>query len=477
MKKYLSKIIILIILILPISVKAAPSGNLSCSASSNTITVGDTVTVTINGSSSDAFWDTTMSYDSSLLSKIGGNEEHSVGNDFVTSVSYSYKFKALAEGSAFVKVDSAIADYNGEKTFPSTSCSINVVAPSSNSTTNNNQTVTPKQNIVRPEKSNYSSDNSLKSLSIEGVNFDKEFQSDILEYNGTLLIDEKTEIKIDAEVNDEKSSIRGIGTKEIDLGFYKFEVEVEAENGSFRAYIINLTVNEKTPIEVKIDNKKYTVMRKIDGVEVPNDFEKSTITIEGKEVEVFKSINNNHVLVILLDENNNSHLFIYKNNKYTKYTNIKSNSLNLVILNKTDKKVPYKYKKYKFYINGEEINGYAFDLASDFRLVYALNLDTNEKDFYLYDIKENTFQRFFNRQSNIYINLIEKCKIAFIIFGGIILLQFFIFICMKISNKKIKKKINNYNIHDDIENQLKDSIKKDKKEKVKKQKEKTFLDE
>ena len=109
MKKNIIKLLTILVLIFPLSVKAAPTGSLSCS-SSGSVTVGNTITVTVRGSSSDAMWDTTMSYDSSKLQKTGGSDEHSIGNDFTTSTSYTYTFKAINEGSAFVKINSAIAD-------------------------------------------------------------------------------------------------------------------------------------------------------------------------------------------------------------------------------------------------------------------------------------------------------------------------------------------------------------------------------
>lgn len=466
MKKKLIKILLFIIFIIPINVKAAPTGNLSCSGGS--VQVGGTIKVTAYGSSSEAMWDTTMSYDSSKLQKIGGSDVHVVGTDFITSISYTYEFKALTEGSAYVRINSAIADYTGEKDFPSTSCTINVTSQSSSSSNK-----TTKQNISNPDKSDLSEDNSLKSLSIDGVTLSPEFNSDKLEYEGVLLSDEVTEIVINAEVNDEKSSIRNIGTKEVDLGLNKFEIEVEAENGSIRTYLINLTVNEKEPTKITLNGKKYTLMRKLNGVDIPSDFEKTTIKIDNKEVEAFKSIKYKYFLVGLIDKDNNVYLFMYNKGKYTKFNNFKSNGLNIVILDENYSKIPYKYKKINFIINNELVTGYALESNSDFRVVYALNLDTNEKGLYLYDIKENTFQRFYNTQVEIYLDLIKKCKIAFIVAGGVILILFFITICQKITNKKIKKKINNYNINEDLEAQLK----KEKPKKEKKKKEKTFIDE
>ena len=283
----------------------------------------------------------------------------------------------------------------------------------------------------------------------------------------------------------EKASIKGLGEKELELGLNKIEIVVTAENGSERTYTIKATVTEKNPIIVKVDSKKYTLLRKLTGIDAPNSFEKATMKIDGKEVEVFKNKKINYTLVGLIDSDNNTSLYVYKNNKYFKYVPLKSNNLNLIILDEKVKKVPYRYKKTTFVIDNTNVNGYVFDSVSDFRLVYALNVDTNYKGFYLYDLSENTFQRFNNRQVEIYLDLIKKCKIAFLGAGAFILLLLFTLLCNKISNHSLKKKLNNYNVNEDLEKQLTNKIKVDKKALKKKEKEmkkaqkkqKTFLDE
>ena len=468
MKKNALKILLLLIIAMPISAKAAPTGNISCSG--GTVQVGGTITVTASGSSSEAVWDTTMSYDSSKLQKTGGTDVRAIGTDFVTSNSYSYTFKAIAEGTASISVSSSVADMVGTKSSFSGSCVVNVVSPSSGGSSSSGSKT--RQNINRPENSDLSEDNSLKSLSIENVKLSPEFNSDTLTYDASLLSDEKTTIVINAETNDAKAKIGGLGEKEVDLGLNKFEIEVEAENGSIRTYTINLTVTEKNPIKIKVNGKKYTLLRKLNGIEEPDDFEKTSLTITDKEVEAFKNVKYKYYLVGLMDKDNNVTLFIYDKGKYIEFINYKTNNLNLVILNEKYNKIPYKYKKVNFVLNNKTVTGYVLDTNSEFKVVYALNLDTNEKGLYLYDSKENTFQRFYNKQVDIYVGLIKKCKLAFIVAGGLLLILFFTTICQRISIKKIKKRINNYNINDDLESQLKNEPKKKKKEKKK-----TFIDE
>jgi len=441
MKKHISKLILLIILLIPFNVKAAPSGNLSCS-SSGSVTVGNTITVTVRGSSSEAMWDTTLSYDSSKLQKVGGSDEHSVGTDFVTSVSYSYTFKAINEGSAYVKVSSAIADYTGTKAFPSSSCNISVSAQASKSQASINNITNNKSSSNNKENNkNLSSDNALKSLSVEGFEISPKFNKDTLEYKVDLTND-TTKIKIITEKNDEKATVSGDGEVEVKEGNNAISITVTAENGATRTYKINAYVKEKDPITVTINKKKYTVLKKLIGIDKPTGFESKTIKIEDNEIDAFYNEKLKFTIVGLKDSIGNVLLYLYdeKTGKYTKYSPIVGNGLHIIILDFPDNKVPHRYHKSKFIYNDEVAIGYALSEKSDFRVVYGVNVETGEKNLFLYDMKDGSIQRFYNDQVNVYINLVSKIKLAFIILGGFIIFLTIIILILLSKNAKFKKK-------------------------------------
>ena len=177
---------------------------------------------------------------------------------------------------------------------------------------------------------------------------------------------------------------------------------------------------------------------------------------------------------------------------------ISSADLNVIVLKLEDKDdIPYNYKKTTFKYNDETIEGFIYG-KSDFRVIYGVNAVTGEEDFYQYDTKDNTLQRFFNEQTDLYVNLIQKCKLAFIILGSMVLLFTIIIIVLLSKNVKFKKKylknrLNeiddpNYNKirYEDIEENneelqeelSKKELKKLKKEEKRKEKsETTFLDE
>lgn len=491
MKKNIYKVILLIILLMPFSVHAAPSGSTSCS-SSGTVSLNNTITVTVTGNSSDVMWDTTMTYDSSKLQYIGGSSERSISDSFSTSITYSYKFKAIGTGSAYVKTNSSVSDYYGEKNYFSSSCNINVTASSSNSNSNSGSKTTISKN----------SDNNLKSLSIEGATISPEFNKDTLEYSAEFPSD-TTKITINAEKNDSKASISGTGEREVVEGTNKIEIVVTAENGSTKTYIINAIVAEKDPIEVKVNRKKYTVIRKKDVLEVPEGYTETTVNINGEEIPAYSNEVTGYLLVGLNDSKGIPSWYIYdkEKNTYTKYIELGGSSLRMALLKPNKKDIPYKYYESTFEFNEQMINGYTFNEGMDFRLVYGINIETGEKSFYVYDLKEKTLQRFYNEQVLIYIELVKKCKYLLLGMGigGVSL--FVLLISSLIRNTKFKKKylskiesvkkqkkdvskeevkyknIEATRVMDKIDEKEIPKKKDKKKEKKNKKREKTFLDE
>ena len=176
---------------------------------------------------------------------------------------------------------------------------------------------------------------------------------------------------------------------------------------------------------------------------------------------------------------------------------ISSADLNVIVLKLEDKDdIPYRYSKTVFNYNDDSIDGYSYG-NTDFKVIYGINAVTGEEGLYQYDTKDNTIQRFFNEQTNLYINLVQKLKLAFIILGSVILIFTIIIIILLSKNVKFKKKYLSTRLNDidepnynkikyedieenkeELEEELsKKELKKLKKEEKKREKrEKTFLD-
>ena len=448
MKKKLLILTVLVFLSNPVNASAI-SANINCSAPSS-VNVGDTFNVTISGSAdSSTYWNGGIVNSSSNLRSNSGTGSF-VEQNSTTSISKTYSFTALSEGSATVSQSMTISDENyNEKTFNSSTCTINIVKPTTQSTnkvqSNVNNLISNKTNDNKnnnnSDNKDASSDNSLKELSIEGYTISPEFNKDTLEYK-VKIPNEITKIKVNAVSNDEKATVEGIGEIEVKEGNNVINVTVTSENGAKRVYVINAYVQEKSPITVTVGNKKYTLVKKLSNMEPPIGFKQKNVIINDEEIEAFYNEKLDYTIVALKDSIGNILLYVYDAdlNKYTKYSPIVNNGLSIIVLDAPRDKIPYRYHKTKFTYNNNVIDGYALSESSDFRVIYAINIETNEKGFYLFDLKDNTIQRFYNDQVNIYIRLIEKIKIAFLILGGFIIFETLIIIILLSKNAKFKRK-------------------------------------
>lgn len=89
-----------------------------------------------------------------------------------------------------------------------------------------------------------SSDNYLINLQIDGYKLTPEFDKQTLEYtiDGEL---KANEINIKATPSNEKATINGAGTVKVEENKNEYRIDVTAENGSVRTYIIKLKETQK----------------------------------------------------------------------------------------------------------------------------------------------------------------------------------------------------------------------------------------
>lgn len=386
------------------------------------------VTVTVSGGAPIGSWEYTLSYDSSKV-KLNSGQLRIVdyGNGSKKSASYSYTFTALKSGSAtFKPVNASVLDY------ASTNECLSGVG---------SDTVVMKTQAEIEES--YSRNNNLGSLSVEGAELTPAFSPDITEYSATLPVD-TTKAKVIATAQDSTASIQGGGELDVVDGLNKVEIVVTAQHGEKKTYIVNLTVQELDPVKVKVDNKDYTVVRKKGQVEnIPTGFVESKITIENQEVVSYYSDITKITLLALKNSEGLVDLFIYdeKTKEFSTFNEAKSVGLNLIILD--NEKEISGFVKTEFKYNNKTINGYKVDGGKDdnYYLVYAQNLESGGKYLYLYDSRENTFQRYFTDLDDIRLENIkirEYIIIGFLgLFGFLILIKFFKSICSK--ERKIKR--------------------------------------
>ena len=215
-------------------------------------------------------------------------------------------------------------------------------------------------------------------------------------------------VTIEGALEDRKASATGFGEFDVSEGENKFDIVVTAENGSQKTYVVKLNVQDENPIETVIDGITYTVVKRGSTLTAPSTFEATTQMINGIEVPAFKSSITNFVLVGLKSKEGTPRLYIYNenDNSYTLYREIKTEGT--LIFPTKAKVVPDNYKKVKITINDEEVEAYEYNNTSSgfikklnaatngngFYLIYGVNVETGEEDFYQFDAKLNTLSRY-----------------------------------------------------------------------------------
>ena len=399
-----------------IQVYAAPSASISLSNS--TIEDGDSVTATLT-IKNVASWQVTIT-SSGATSGCTQTFSDVTSDGENTTKKLSVKCKATSTGTINFVASGNATSSDGSKTQISTSKKVTVTTPRKKST-----------------------NNKLKSLSVEGYKISPEFSKDVNEY--TVSVPSTTDkIKIEATKADSYADIEGTGEKTVEEGINSFEIIVTSETGTSNIYKLIVNVEDLNPINVEVDSKKYTVVKVAKNLTKPNLFEETTIKIGDYDIPGFINEMSDYKLVGLKDETGNIELFIYNNGEYEKYNDYISSSINLVFLE--PKEIPNDFKKTTMLINEKETTVYTINSKI---LIYGINLETGKENFYSYEQTEKTLQLFdintFETDTE------EQENNKYLVYGlsvGILLLLLLVLLlsskCNKLSkivklNEKIKK--------------------------------------
>lgn len=320
---------------------------------------------------------------------------------------------------------------------------------------NNKQvSITVNNPVVIPPKE-YSSNNYLSSLSIEGYTLDKTFDKEVLEYN-VELPNGTEKINISAKTADSTAKVSGVGEIAVVEGVNKITIKVTAENGNVKNYVINATVKELDPIEVTVNDIKYNIVRKEGILEPIEGYEKTTIKINEEDVLAYYSDVTKYNLVILKDSEGNSNFYSYNNGKYTLYKEYNFSGVRLYLMNN---KMPDNYVERELTINDEKIKAYQLDTSkknttyaldtdviSNYYLVYAMNVNTGNENYYLIDKLENTAIRYDEELSSLFLEAKQEensYKDYFFITLGVLGVVIIVYgVSLIVSGRKKKNKLN-----------------------------------
>lgn len=253
-KNILNKILLIMFIVLfAFSIKTYAATSISISTSKSSVKPGESFTVTVSAVGAGPV--------KATVSNGSGGKE-----DFLDNNSFSFTCTAGSSGSVTIYASGTLGDYaTGEDTNPSTSKTIPIEQPSSNtggSTGNSNSggttTTTPSTGgnatTTKPTEEKKSNDSSLKALVVEGYELYPEFNADTHEYN-IRVTNDITKLTIKPTVNHEKASYQIQGaTEELEVGKNVITVVVTAEDGSTTNYVINVTRNREN---LSVENIKF----------------------------------------------------------------------------------------------------------------------------------------------------------------------------------------------------------------------------
>lgn len=421
MKRMLILFSFICMVILPFQVNAA-SANISVSGSS-TAMVGSTVTVNVNLSSSTPMgsWQFLVNYDSSMLQLSSGNvrvADYTSVSGGEKSKSYTLKFKTLKSGTTKVSVGSYVVYAYDESEMSVTGGSKSIKIMS------------------RAElEATYSKNNNLSSIKVDDYELTPAFDKNTTDYKVTVPSNVE-KVNVSATAEDRKSKISGTGEIEVAEGENKVELIVTAENGSTKKYNVVINVEDDNPIQVEVDKKKYSVVKRASSLTKPDLFEETKVKIGEVEVPGFINQTSKITLVGLKDEGGNISLFIYKNNKYQKFNEIKSDSLSIIFTEM--KNVPTNYKKTTTKINDQDVVAYKLS-GEKLLLVYGINLATGKENYYTYDTSLKTLQIFDKDKYEARIKEEKTNKYIIYAMSGLVLITIIFLILIISKNSKLKK--------------------------------------
>ncbi len=408
MKQVFKGIIIFLVSFLCITTVSAASFSLS--AGSRNLTKGGSTKLTIS------------------VSDVTGRFNISSSNSSVISISdtyawlennsYTLTLNALSVGSSTITVTPAnVSDGSGNPAnLSAKSITISVALPREKSTNND-----------------------LASLSVEGYELTPAFNKKTLEYS-VAVPSEINEVTINAKAADSYASVKGAGKVEVSEGSNRFEIVVTSETGKAKTYVVTVNVEDNNPIEVDVDGKTYTLVKNSKSLTMPENFTETSVKINDYPIPAFYNEQSKITLVGLKDEAGNIGLFIYEDGKYTPYKALKVGNLTLMILD-INSSFDY-YKKSSITINDVDYECLKYNNSKTYALFYAKNLNTGEENYYMYDSKEQTVQRYDDTLIKDLENKIKKQekkeKTLYIIMASISLFAILVLVFFGIKTNKLK---------------------------------------
>ncbi len=408
-------------------IKVVNAASVSVSASSNYVTSGSGVTFYVNISGAASWQLTGYSAGATSGCDLGDQGTGDSGDGSNVNKTLSVYCKATSVGQISFTVTGNITS-------------------SSNGDVGSSKDVSATKTVTVQAPRQLDSNNNLGSLEVEGYKLSPAFSADTLEYS-VEVPSTVNSVNIIASKASSYATLSGNGKKEVNEGANLFEVVVTSETGVAKVYKVTVNVKDNNPINIKIGNVDYTVIKNTKNIVKPELYEETKITINDIEVPAFYNENTHITLIGVKDKEGNVRLAIYnaEKNTYEIYEELKSNQLILLIRNIPE--VKEGYFKTNITIDDQDYECLKISDNSDYAILYATDLLTGEEDYYIYDVKTNSYVRYTDENLVPLKNELAKYKEVILYLGiGLGVVVFFLFLSLITRPKKMKKnkeKINN----------------------------------
>ena len=431
MKKYILSLLALLVMFLSPTVVLASSASASVSAS-NTVMLGNTVKVTVNLTSSSLIgsWQVSLNYDKNYLSLTsstaegGGTYMVNSSSTGTKSKSYTFTFKTLKSGSTKVSIGSAqLYDYN---TMGNMSMSLG------------SKTISIKTKAEI--EASYSDNANLKSLSVGSYELTPAFSKGTLEY--TVEVENDVEnVTISASKEDGNASVSGTGDVALLEGSNRFEIVVTAQKGNTQKYVLNIIRKELEPVPVEVDGKEYILVRNVKAMPEYVGYELTTVGYKDYDIPALVNKTIDYTIVGLKDDDGNIKMYKFEKGEVSEeYIELKNG--NSII-------TPIKLEEDELFSGTYELGDLsstvkydAYKVSDDYKILYALDINTGEKNYYLYNAKDGSFMIYDGSIEKINNETLEKYK--YVIFGLIGICGLFLLIILfrrpKTKGEKLSRK-------------------------------------
>ncbi|MDY3769226.1 MAG: cadherin-like beta sandwich domain-containing protein, partial [Lachnospiraceae bacterium] len=458
------------------------AGSVSVTADKTDVGVSDTVTVYVKTSEPEdpsVAPEISITYDADKLEVTDCNVAYGGGGGLLTftGTDAQITMKALAAGNASVSAE-AIIDDDGNN--PATGSTSIVVGGNT--------------------AANLSTDATLRALTVSPGSLSPAFTPQGTEY--TIEVDDSvTDITVSGAVTDEKAQITAAsGFKNLKSGTNEAVITVTAEDGSTLTYHFTITrggttdetdEQETEPEQVQqtqvggldftADGIEYTISETVPEEQLPTDCSKTDVSYGGQTVEGAIWQPGGLTLLYAKKTDGEGSFFIYdsEKNSFQIFVQIMGIENHYIVPVAPQESVPGGFTEEDLQWNNSYLPAYQTakgdpDLADAFYLLYTYNNEGNT-GFYLYDVVEGSFQRYFSLQETAVVTeqmgqkqILIIGTLAFLLVCAIVVI-----INLILHNRDLKLDMEEGTLYrDDTEEEKKEDGKQPKKQTAKKAEEK-----